>query len=415
MYFLWPSRENHTHPIWVASHSPISRFDMDCQIKLFKKYVKFGVSLITTGCITPNWNISEMKGPIIRLVAYRSKYKSPEGFFLFGPWDSNVLPANVGVKLIKRLTTEISIPIVANIGGFGTDKNWIRLIDELINAGVSAFEIANVCPNLVRPGGSIDLINEGLKVAKIIQKKTNLPISLKLNPSLSYERIQEIVNKCYRFGITQLTVFDVPKSICPPIINNGLYPPFQNFDGLCFGGAHGPWDRFILYRYVAILRLLIDSLEDCNLRISAVGGITTSDQAIEMLALGANSIQLSSVVFWKGVSMVSKIIKEVKYFLEKQKNSIKKRNNTIFNSIKVFENPTEGLIELYGENYLNKWMNSNLKPTTDFEKCIKCKLCCEIPCFARTFSDGIPKYSEVLCSGCGWCTEICPEKAIKME
>lgn len=59
-------------------------------------------------------------------------------------------------------------------------------------------------------------------------------------------------------------------------------------------------------------------------------------------------------------------------------------------------------------------MANNPIPKTDVKKCIGCKLCCEIPCFARVFKPEGPTLIIDLCSGCGWCSQICPNNAIKM-
>jgi 2-oxoacid:acceptor oxidoreductase delta subunit (pyruvate/2-ketoisovalerate family) len=59
----------------------------------------------------------------------------------------------------------------------------------------------------------------------------------------------------------------------------------------------------------------------------------------------------------------------------------------------------------------------NLKPVTDFSKCIKCGKCwmfCPDSAFEPK-EDGTFENIERFCKGCGICANVCPAKCIKME
>jgi pyruvate ferredoxin oxidoreductase delta subunit len=59
----------------------------------------------------------------------------------------------------------------------------------------------------------------------------------------------------------------------------------------------------------------------------------------------------------------------------------------------------------------------NLKPVTDYSKCIKCARCwmfCPDIAFEKQ-KDGTFLNIERYCKGCGICSEVCPVKCIKME
>jgi pyruvate ferredoxin oxidoreductase delta subunit len=59
----------------------------------------------------------------------------------------------------------------------------------------------------------------------------------------------------------------------------------------------------------------------------------------------------------------------------------------------------------------------NLKPVTDYSKCIKCGRCwMSCPDIAYEINkDGTFKNLELYCKGCGICANVCPVKCIKME
>ena len=59
----------------------------------------------------------------------------------------------------------------------------------------------------------------------------------------------------------------------------------------------------------------------------------------------------------------------------------------------------------------------NLKPVTDYPKCIKCAKCwmyCPDIAFIRN-AQGFFENIEEFCKGCGLCARVCPTKCIKME
>lgn len=232
-----------------------------------------------------------------------------------------------------------------------------------------------------------------------------MPISLKLPVIYDTRQLQYIIKKIGQTKISQLTVFDAPKSLCPPTILNKISYPFPNLNFLCFGSSHGPWDRFLLYMSIGLIQKM---LENKDIKISAVGGIMSGENALELLSLGADSVQISSTLFWNGIGVLDEIIKKVGSYLKNQSDFFKNEK------LKIYTNAEEALIETFGQRYSLKWNESNPIVETDFSKCTNCGLCCDLPCFARFLENNQIFYRNDLCSGCGWCAQICPHEAIKM-
>ncbi len=407
---FWPKLPSNQAPVWVASHSPISLFDVDRQVDLYCEYENAGVALLSTGEIFLNRKYDNMRGPVIRMKGFKSPGGDPEAICLFGPPGPNLLSPKQGLELVGKITKRCKKPIVANVCDFSQEQEWGNLLCKLVDAGASAFEIALSCPNLNYVNDFGVWIEKNITIVKKIKKLLSVPISLKIQyRHLAILGAINLLKILSRAGVDQITVFDAPKSICPPNVSNDISSPYESYDKLCFGGISGPWDRYLLYGVVAELRQAKEILKDCKINISAVGGIMSSTHIVELLSLGANNVQLSSVVLWKGFGIISKIITEFNNYLNKNHDFA--ANDRL---LEISDNPTDGLIAEHGVDYWKKWMNRRQVSSIDETKCIGCKLCCETTCLARCFKNGKIQHEKELCSGCGWCREICPSNAISM-
>lgn len=420
-HFSWPSRNSGHMPVWVAAHSPISKFDLKRTVQLFGKYEEAGVALLTTGEIVLDCMDARMMGPVIRMKALRGEANSPMGFYLLGPAEPNLLPADVGIELCKAAIKCCQLPVVANIGCFKLFANQEEQLDlgivednlkKIIDTGVSAFELALSCPNLDHQRNKSTWWEENFRLIEIIRKHSELPVSLKISrQNLKNIQFKLLFKFCKNYGVTQITTFDAIRLVCPPKVdeNAQIHFPFHNYPALCYTGAHGPWNRFLLYDSVATIKAQCDKYAANTVSLSAVGGIMTAEHVFEAMVLGADNVQLSSVLFWHGIERVRKIIAQVQKQLAAFNENMDKLQPT------VDSNTKEGLEKIYGKEYVDEWFKKNVVSTTNLDKCIGCQLCCKTPCLSREFKHGMPEVNSKLCSGCGWCKEICPVSAIAMQ
>jgi dihydroorotate dehydrogenase/Pyruvate/2-oxoacid:ferredoxin oxidoreductase delta subunit len=409
---FWPVRGDGSTPIWVAAHSPISRYDREKTLRLYRKYEDLGAALIVTGEIVLDCLEETLTGPVIRMKGCRTERGNPFGFFVLGPAEPNLIPIAVGIDLCEAAVKALHLPVVANIGCFAsstTDKvadNLKRLLD----TGISAFEIALSCPNLEQQKNRETWWEENFRFLETIRRHSVLPISLKMGyQNLKSIELEKLFKFCNIYGVTQVAAIDGIKLICPPSIEDGVIsPPFPDYPALCHTGAHGPWNRFLLYDSIATLKAARDRFATLPMVISAVGGIFSAKHAFEAMALGADNIQLSSVLFWKGIEKAGEIVADVRSGFERFNEALDGV------SLDVDTNASDGFERLFGHSYVDAWPGRRMVSATDHDKCSHCHLCCNTPCLARTYEEQ-PLVDDHLCSGCGWCREICPTKAIYMR
>jgi dihydropyrimidine dehydrogenase (NAD+) subunit PreA len=137
-------------------------------------------------------------------------------------------------------------------------------------------------------------------------------------------------------------------------------------------------------------------------KIPIIGGngIHTWKDAIELMMWGANLVTACTVIMWKGVRVISSIIKGMESFLEKQGYS-------------SYE-------EVIGEAlpYLMAGSEIYVTPSIamiDPEKCVSCGKCFELGhCDAVREEEGRYLVKAEECIGCGICAVVCPKDAITL-
>jgi len=82
-------------------------------------------------------------------------------------------------------------------------------------------------------------------------------------------------------------------------------------------------------------------------------------------------------------------------------------------SMPLYKNAQEGMEKVFGTDFLDKWMSANPVSRTN-NNCDNCQICCTTPCLARKAGEKKPITIDRLCSGCGWCAELCHKHAITM-
>lgn len=401
------------NPVWVAAQTPLSNVELYKHVSLLKKYVHAGASAIETDCITPLRLGSSSRLPVIieTLAEKSAKPFGHMGFFIMGPPFPNLANIEYGISLVQKLKNEVDVPIIANMMGEGLSvDSWSKLALELSRSGADMLELNLSCPNIDanRHGYNVGKHIEHLEqiVASVIAI-AQIPVTIKLSPELDLERNLSIATKCVSLGVKGIVLANAPISIAPPKIKDGGTSPYKSSKLYSFSGTYGPWDRFLCYRLVASTYAHFRDIEQVD--ISAVGGIVEPEHAVQLMMLGAKTIQLSSGVMWKGYGLIKEVLDYIKKYLkEKDFGEVTKLVGISQRFIK------KSAQEVFQEHTRDRQRLLNFKSKYVFEtdgNCEKCELCLRIPCLAiEKRAEGV-KVDPNLCSGCGWCRIICPQEA----
>jgi dihydropyrimidine dehydrogenase (NAD+) subunit PreA len=282
--------------------------------------------------------------------------------------------------------------IVANPEPEDTGKN-ARIVED--TGKVAMFEINVSCP---MPLGAdkvgFQMGNDPeicYRQVQAVKKAVSLPVGIKLTPTT--HNMVPIAQACEKAGADFLTIANSVRSFAGVDIKTGL-PKLA-----AYGGYSGPAIKPITQRHVSEVARAVD------IPIGAVGGISTWEDVIEYIMLGATAIQTCTSIMWNGYGHFQKLLKGLEnYMAQEGLDSLESIRGKALPHIMTIEDLAK---------------KPPMVAQVDPERCINltkggCEKCLDV-CFygAIEFAPNLKLVSEN-CDGCNLCTEICPADALRL-
>jgi dihydroorotate dehydrogenase (fumarate) len=201
------------------------------------------------------------------------------------------------IELIKGAKKEVAIPVIASISCM-SDGEWIDYAKRVEEAGADAIELNMF---ILPSDSSIDgkqIEQVYFDVAKNIKESVNIPVSLKL--SSYFSGLADTLVKLSKQGIDGLVLF------------NRFYTPDIDLDNEKVVSANlysTPTDNGNTLRWVSILSGQVK----CD--IAASTGIHDGKTVIKNILAGANAVQVASVLYSKGLSVVPEMLNELEAWM----------------------------------------------------------------------------------------------------
>ena len=226
---------------------------------------------------------------------------------------------------------------------------------------------------------------------KGVKSVVSLPVGIKLTPTT--HNMVPMAMAAESAGADFLTIGNSVRSLAGVDITTGL-PKLP-----AYGGYSGPAIKPITQRHVSEVAKAV------KIPISACGGITTWEDVVEYVMLGATTVQICTSIMWQGYGHFQTILQGLKDYLDRENLS----------SLKAVQGKALPHILTIEEA-------SKLPPLVvqvDPEKCInltkgRCEACGKV-CFygGIEFSPKLTLKSQK-CDGCNLCVEICPVSALRL-
>ena len=172
-------------------------------------------------------------------------------------------------------------PVVANVSGFSIEEYayTCEKLDACPEVGI--LEVNVSCPNVHNGGMSFGTNTDAVsEVTKAVKKVTTKPVYIKLSPNVT--DITEIAKACEAAGADGISLINTLLGM--RIDLKTKKPVIANKMGGFSGSAIFP---------VAV-RMVYQVYEAVNIPIIGMGGVTTADDVIELMAAGATAVQVGA-------------------------------------------------------------------------------------------------------------------------
>ena len=205
--------------------------------------------------------------------------------------------------------------IIANIAG-NTPEEYCQMAEKLSDSDVDMIEINISCPNVKSGGVQFGTSCESVgAITKAVRSHCTKPLIVKLSPNVT--DIASIAKAAESEGadalslINTLTGMRINIDTRRPIIRNNT------------GGLSGP------AVFPVAVRMVWQVAQAVNVPIIGMGGISTWQDAVEMLIAGASALQIGTVLFNDPYAPI-KITEGLNKYLDKNSiNSITELTKTI--------------------------------------------------------------------------------------
>lgn len=196
--------------------------------------------------------------------------------------------------------------IIANVAGATVD-DYIAAAEALDASNVDMIELNISCPNVKAGGATWGVTPEGAsEVTRAVRKATSKPLIVKLTPNVT--DITVIAKAVEAEGADAISLINtllgmrIDIRTRRPILKNNM------------GGLSGP------AVFPVAVRMVHQCYKAVNIPIIGMGGISTWEDAIEMMLAGACAVQMGTAIFSDPYSPL-KVIDGIAEYMEK--NDIK--------------------------------------------------------------------------------------------
>jgi dihydropyrimidine dehydrogenase (NAD+) subunit PreA len=322
---------------------------------------------------------------------------------------------NVGMENVE-LTTQLTVedwqreiadvkaaypsrPLWASIMDAPVKRNWQRLAEAMQEAGVDALELNVSCPHGMPSKGMGAFIGQNAQltgdVVSWVKEVAQVPVVVKLTPNVS--DIAFVAQAAKENGADALCTVNTVSGIIG--VDLDTLTPLPTVGGVStYGGYSGPGVKPIALRCVAQIA------KATGLPVSGLGGLTTWEDAVEFMAVGASTVQVGTAVMWNGYGIIEELVKGLSNYLDRKG----------FNHVKSVVGAALPKIVEFPEMPLTPRARASVDDTCD--GCLLCIPACADGGFQAIsgIKGEIVTIDAIKCDGCGLCAMVCPIHSITM-
>lgn len=206
------------------------------------------------------------------------------------------------ISLIKDAKAEVNIPIIASINCVSAD-GWTEFAQQIENAGADALEVNIFVMPTDKQRTSAEYEEIYLNVARSLNKQIKIPFSLKIGSS--FTNLTEMSANLETLGAKGLVLF------------NRFFEPDIDIDNLSVVSAPRLSFPSEIRKSLRWIGMLSDSNRDLDLVAST--GVHDSEALIKLLLVGAQAVQVCSVVYAEGLDVIKELKEGLSDWMDEKK------------------------------------------------------------------------------------------------
>lgn len=202
------------------------------------------------------------------------------------------------LTLIRESKAQTNIPIIASINCI-SGSQWVEFAAKICDAGADGLELNMFIMPSDEQFTGIEIEQIYFDVVKKVKEQTNLPIALKI--SYFFSGMANFTLRLSQSGISALVLF------------NRFFSPDIDLDTEQVISSHlysSPEENAMVLRWIGLL----SSKTGCDL--AATTGIHDGKTVIKNLLVGAKAVQISSVLYKKGIPVIGTILNEIGQWMD---------------------------------------------------------------------------------------------------
>ncbi len=215
---------------------------------------------------------------------------------------------------LPNLKTKDTV-IIANIAG-STAEEYRKIAEKLNGTDVDMIEVNISCPNVKAGGAAFGVTCEGAsQITKIVRAATKKPVMMKLSPNVT--NIAEIAKAVEAEGADAVSLINtllgmrIDIKTRRPILHNNV------------GGLSGP------AVFPVAVRMVWQVANAVSIPVCGMGGISTWQDAVEMMMAGASTFQIGAALFADPMAPVKIIEGLEKYVRDNGLNNLQEIVGTV--------------------------------------------------------------------------------------
>ena len=290
-------------------------------------------------------------------------------------------------------------PLWASIMAGPVKADWQRLAEAVQEAGPDAFELNVSCPHGMPSQGMGAFIGQNAQltgeIVSWVKEVAQVPVVVKLTPNVTDIAFVALAAK--ENGADALCATNTVSGLIG--VDLDTLAPLPTVGGVsAYGGYSGPAIKPIALRCVSQIAKATD------LPVSGLGGLSTWEDAVEFLAVGASTLQVGTAVMWHGYGIIEKLTQGLSRYLDEKG----------FPNLKSIIGAALPKIVEFPEIPLTARVRASVDETCN--GCLLCVTACADSGFQAIAGDRgkVVTIDGNKCDGCGLCVMVCPTSSITM-